>query len=123
MNRQRLIAYRRVSTARQGVSGLGLEAQDAAVASYAKSVDASLLWAYADLAPIIAGMRADGLSLRQIAGWLNDEGHTTRQGKLWNPMQVQRVLEHRQPGLRILNPSTCLMASSPNLAHLRPNGL
>jgi hypothetical protein len=42
MSRQRLIAYRRVSTARQGVSGLGLEAQDAAVDSYAKSVHLSI---------------------------------------------------------------------------------
>ena len=34
MNRLRLIAHRRVSTVRQGVSGLGLEAQDAALAFY-----------------------------------------------------------------------------------------
>jgi hypothetical protein len=34
MNRLRLIAYRRVSTVRQGVSGLGLESQDAALAFY-----------------------------------------------------------------------------------------
>ena len=33
MSRPHSIAYRRVSTARQGVSGLGLAAQDAAVAS------------------------------------------------------------------------------------------
>ena len=31
MNRLRLIAYRRVSTAHQGLFGLGLEAQDAAL--------------------------------------------------------------------------------------------
>jgi hypothetical protein len=34
MNRLRLIAYRRVSPVRQGVSGLSLEAQDAALALY-----------------------------------------------------------------------------------------
>jgi DNA invertase Pin-like site-specific DNA recombinase len=48
--------------------------------------------AYADLAPAIAIMRAEGLSLRQIAGRLNAEGHTTRRGKAWNQVQVRRVL-------------------------------
>ena len=56
MSRKRLIAYRRVSTARQGASGLGLEAQNAALASYAKSVDASLLRAYTE---VETGKRAD----------------------------------------------------------------
>jgi DNA invertase Pin-like site-specific DNA recombinase len=230
MSHQRLIAYRRVSTARQGVSGLGLEAQDAAIASYAQAAGATLLRAYtevetgkradrpelakaladckrskavlviakldrlarnarfllaliesgvdvafcdlptvpagavgkfiltqmaavaeleaglisertkaalaaykarggllgaarpgahrlkgganakaakragevsaanaaaayADLAPVIAGMRAEGLSLRWIAGRLNADGHTTRRDKAWNAMQVRRVLE------------------------------
>jgi DNA invertase Pin-like site-specific DNA recombinase len=229
MHRQRLIAYRRVSTARQGASGLGLEAQDVAIASYAQAAAATLLRAYtevetgkrsdrpelakaladckrskavlviakldrlarnarflltliesgvdvafcdlpsvppgavgkflltqmaavaeleaglisertkaalaaykarggllgaarpgahrlkgganskaarragevsaanatavyADLAPVIAAMRAEGLSLRQIARRLNAEGHTTRRGKVWNAMQVWRVL-------------------------------
>jgi hypothetical protein len=32
----RLVAYYRVSTAKQGASGLGLEGQEAAVASYVK---------------------------------------------------------------------------------------
>jgi len=212
MSRKRLIAYRRVSTARQGVSGLGLEAQDAAVASYAQADGATLLRAYSevetgkrsdrpelmkaladakrsratlviakldrlarnarflltliesgvdvafcdlpsvppgavgkflltqmaavaeleaglisertkaalaaykarggklgaarpgahqlkgaaydDLAPAIAAMRAEGLSLRRIAGRLNEEGHTTRRGRKWNPVQVQRVLNN-----------------------------
>ena len=229
MNRQRLIAYRRVSTARQGVSGLGLETQDAAVAAYAQAAGGVILraytevetgkradWpelakaladcnrsraplviakldrlarnarfllaliesgadvafcdlpsvppgavgkflltqlaavaeleaglisertkgalaaykarggrlgaarpgahrlkgganpkaarragevsavnaaaAYADLAPMLSEMRAEGLSLRRIAGRLNADGHTTRRGKSWNPMQVRRVL-------------------------------
>ncbi len=48
--------------------------------------------AYADLVTDIAAMRAEGLSLRQIAGRLNAEGHTTRRGKPWNPVQVGRVL-------------------------------
>ncbi len=38
-------------------------------------------------------LRGAGLSLRAIADRLNDEGHTTRRGAAWNPMQVKRVLE------------------------------
>ena len=48
--------------------------------------------AYSDLAPAIAAMRAEGLSLRGIAGRLNEDGHTTRRGKAWNQVQVGRVL-------------------------------
>jgi DNA invertase Pin-like site-specific DNA recombinase len=53
--------------------------------------------AYADLSPTIATLRAEGLSLRQIAARLNAEGHTTRQGKAWNPVQVGRVLGRGSP--------------------------
>jgi DNA invertase Pin-like site-specific DNA recombinase len=49
--------------------------------------------AYSDLAPVMAGMRSEGLSLAAIAAKLNAEGHTTRRGKPWNPVQVGRVLE------------------------------
>ena len=48
--------------------------------------------AYADLVPVVAGLGAGGLSLRTIAGRLNAEGHTTRRGAAWNPVQVRRVL-------------------------------
>jgi DNA invertase Pin-like site-specific DNA recombinase len=48
--------------------------------------------AYEDLVPTIAELRGAGLSLRQIAARLNDDGHTTRSGKPWNPMQVSRLL-------------------------------
>ncbi len=49
--------------------------------------------AYADLAAAVAELRAAGLSLRAVAARLNGEGHTTRTGKPWNPVQVARVLE------------------------------
>ena len=49
--------------------------------------------AYEDLAPTIAEMKAAGRSLRDIARSLNSEGHTTRSGKPWNPVQVGRVLK------------------------------
>jgi DNA invertase Pin-like site-specific DNA recombinase len=49
--------------------------------------------AYADLAPTMTEWRAAGVSLAAIAERLNGEGHTTRRGKPWNPVQVFRVLE------------------------------
>ena len=48
--------------------------------------------AYVDLVPTIKELRDAGRSLRQIAEALNAEGHTTRTGKEWNPVQVSRVL-------------------------------
>jgi len=48
--------------------------------------------AYEDLRPMIAELKANGRSLRQIAAALNAEGHTTRRGKPWNQVQVKRVL-------------------------------
>jgi DNA invertase Pin-like site-specific DNA recombinase len=52
--------------------------------------------AYVDLAPAMREWRAEGLSLAAIAGRLNTEGHTTRRGKPWNPVQVLRVLERSE---------------------------
>lgn len=48
--------------------------------------------AYVDLVPAIRRWKDQGLSLRDIAAKLNGEGHTTRRGKDWNPVQVARVL-------------------------------
>jgi DNA invertase Pin-like site-specific DNA recombinase len=49
--------------------------------------------AYEDLAPLIREMRDAGKSLREIARALDEDGHTTRRGKPWNPVQVARVLK------------------------------
>jgi DNA invertase Pin-like site-specific DNA recombinase len=48
--------------------------------------------AYADLRPSIAEWRDAGTTLEAIADRLNTEGHTTRRGRPWNPVQVSRVL-------------------------------
>ena len=48
---------------------------------------------YADLFSVVAELDADGLSLRAIAGELNDRGYETRRGKPWNAMQVSRLLK------------------------------
>jgi DNA invertase Pin-like site-specific DNA recombinase len=49
--------------------------------------------AYADLAPFVANLRGDGLSLRAIADRLNDDGHSTRSDKPWSAVQVFRILK------------------------------
>jgi DNA invertase Pin-like site-specific DNA recombinase len=48
--------------------------------------------AYADIAEALRSRRDAGQTLKQIADHLNSEGHTTRRGKPWNPVQVLRVL-------------------------------
>ena len=49
--------------------------------------------AYADIAPQIQAWKNDGLSHRDIAEKLNQQGEKTRQGKEWNHVQVGRVLK------------------------------
>lgn len=48
--------------------------------------------AYVDILPQMRELREAGESLRKIAAVLNEEGHTTRRGKPWNPVQVRNVL-------------------------------
>jgi DNA invertase Pin-like site-specific DNA recombinase len=64
-----------------------LGAQRASVANK-ENADA----AYVDLLPQMKAWRKQGLTLADIAAKLNDEGHTTRRGKAWNHVQVNRVL-------------------------------
>jgi hypothetical protein len=45
------------------------------------------------LAPLVAELRAEGLSLRAIADRLNAEGHTMLRGRPWNAVQLARVIE------------------------------
>ena len=81
-------------TARQAGARIGAKAS-AEVRSKA-AVDA-----YADLVPAMEAYNAEGLSLREIAARLNADGHTTRRGKMWNPVQVARVLKQRDDSLRL----------------------
>ncbi len=48
--------------------------------------------AYADLLPLMAELRRAGQSYREIGRELARRGHTTRTGKVWNGVQVRRVL-------------------------------
>ena len=65
------------------------KAQKAASKARARLADE----AYEDIADDLKTMRAEGLSLRAIAERLNEQGHTTRRGNAWNPMQVRNVLK------------------------------
>lgn len=47
-----------------------------------------------DLAPMIASMTAEGLSLSQIANALNQQNISTARGGKWQATQVSRVLAH-----------------------------
>jgi len=58
-------------------------------AAHRRNADA----AYADLNDYVTTLRQAGMTLTAIADRLNAEGQVTRRGKLWNAMQVSRVLE------------------------------
>jgi DNA invertase Pin-like site-specific DNA recombinase len=64
-------------------------------ASAVRSIRKNATAAYADLLPDMVKQREAGLSLAAIAAALNHDGHTTRRGKLWNMVQVARVLARR----------------------------
>jgi DNA invertase Pin-like site-specific DNA recombinase len=57
-----------------------------------EALRAAAVAVYADLAPRIQALRAEGRSLREIADALNAAGDTTRTGSAWTSKQVQRVL-------------------------------
>lgn len=59
----------------------------------AQSIAAKARDAYADLILDMKQWRASGRTLQSIACALNEQGHTTRQGKAWGPVQVKRVLD------------------------------
>lgn len=58
----------------------------------AKTNRAKARTAYASLLPQLREWRAAGLSFARISARLNEAGHTTRSGALWNPAQVRRAL-------------------------------
>ena len=58
----KIVAYYRVSTKRQGESGLGLEGQQAAVAAFAKQHNATIIASYVE---VESGKRSDRPVLAQ----------------------------------------------------------
>lgn len=69
------------------------EARQKGVERAGEAITKAATEAYADLLPAMVEWRSAGQTLKQIAERLNAEGHTTRRGKSWNPVQVARVLE------------------------------
>ncbi len=67
----KIVAYHRVSTARQGASGLGLEAQTKAIEDYAKAKDAILVGSFTEIESGKTNDRpelAKALQLAQVTG-------------------------------------------------------
>jgi DNA invertase Pin-like site-specific DNA recombinase len=95
--RSALIAYKArggtLGGARPDHPGLTREARLEGVRAAAEAAAVGKRSAYADLLPEVVALRAEGLSLREIARRLDEAGHTTRGGKPWNPQQVNRVLD------------------------------
>ncbi len=79
-----------------GLEEKRLAALEKARAVATRVVSAKATEAYADLAPAVAELRGKGLSLAGIADELNTQGHTTRRGRPWNPVQVARVLQRAE---------------------------
>lgn len=49
--------------------------------------------AYQDIEQLLAELLGGGLSLRTIARKMTELGHTTRRGRCWNHVQIQRILK------------------------------
>ena len=86
------MANKRTALVTGGMGGLGeaiciklAALGDTVVTTYSPGNTKAKVW--------LADMKAQGLSLRDMAAKLNADGHTTRRGKPWNPVQVSRVLE------------------------------
>ena len=99
----KFVTYLRVFTERQGQSGLGLEAQRAAVAAHVLGRGEVV----AEFVEVESGKRADrpelvralaeakragGASLRQIAAELNARGIKTTRGGKWYTTTVRNIL-------------------------------
>lgn len=76
---ERIIAYRRVSTAAQGRSGLGLEAQEAAIAAFVASRNATVLASYTE---VESGKRNDRPQLAKALHHAKVTGATLAVAKL-----------------------------------------
>jgi len=91
-----LAAYKarggRLGASRPESRNLTMAARKKGALAASKVVRQRAVDSYSDLAPRIAELREAGKSLRQIATALDDDGHTTRRGRPWNPVQVQRIL-------------------------------
>ncbi|WP_435018245.1 recombinase family protein [Tundrisphaera sp. TA3] len=56
-----------------------------------RAIRAASRAAYADLAPLIARLRGEGVSYAMIARWLNEGGRRTRGGRTFEPNTIRRI--------------------------------
>ncbi len=82
-----------LGAARPGAPHLSQEARQKGVAASVATRQEQAREAYTDILPFVKELREQGLSLRQIAARLDSEGHATRTGKAWNPVQVSALLK------------------------------
>jgi hypothetical protein len=52
---------------------------------------------YAFLIEQLRERRAEGMTLKQIADWLNEKGHSTSKGKPWTEALVCRLFQRHAP--------------------------
>jgi DNA invertase Pin-like site-specific DNA recombinase len=76
---------------------LTTEGRAKGLARSAKVRKAKALDAYSDITEYMQHLRGCLLTYSAIAEHLNADGHTTRRGKPWNPVQVMRVLKRLTP--------------------------
>lgn len=84
-----LIAAKNRGTVLGNPNGINSSVREKATAAIKRNA----LAAYSQISGYMLSLRENGKSLAEIAHKLNIEGHKTRQGKLWNPIQVSRVLQ------------------------------
>lgn len=82
----------RLGASRPECRNLTAEARAKGSAASARSARARAIEEQSDVAAVAAEKRTEGMSLRQIAGHLDDEGYPTREGGRWTATQVLRVL-------------------------------
>ena len=96
----RLVAYKRVSTARQGRSGLGLEAQRKAIDDFAKARDAEVLARFTE---VESGRKADRPELAKALNLARLTGGTLVIAKLDRlSRNAAFLLTLRDSGVRVL---------------------
>jgi DNA invertase Pin-like site-specific DNA recombinase len=81
-----------LGAARPGAPRLSAEARGRGACAGGAATKARAENDYTDLVPVVVALKAEGLSLRQVAVRLNADGNTMRQDRPCNAVKVWRVL-------------------------------
>jgi DNA invertase Pin-like site-specific DNA recombinase len=102
---QKLIVYRRVSTKKQGESGLGLEAQDRDIAIFLDSYAEQPFEVIGTFTDVESGTKADRVELNRALELARKEGATILVAKLDRISRsvafIATLLEDKRVGLRV----------------------